>query len=57
VVDHAANAGAGDVVLVNNDGGAAQMMIGDREIIADVTVCGVIDSYTWQGKTVRPTER
>jgi len=48
-----ADAGVGDVVLVNNDGGAAQMIVGDREIIASVTVCGVIDYYTWQGKTVR----
>jgi microcompartment protein CcmK/EutM len=49
----AANAGIGDVVLVNNDGGAAQMIVGDKEMVATVTVCGVIDSYTWQGKTVR----
>jgi microcompartment protein CcmK/EutM len=48
-----ANAGIGDVVLVNNDGGAAQMITGDHEMIACVTICGVIDYYTWQGKTVR----
>lgn len=50
----AADAGTGDVVLINNDGGAAQMILCDHEIIADVTICGVVDSYTWQGKTVRP---
>ena len=49
----AADAGIGDIVLVNNDGGAAQMVVGDKTLIASVTVCGVIDSYTWQGKTVR----
>ena len=41
----AADAGIGDIVLVNNDGGAAQM-------IMSVTICGVIDSYSWQGQTV-----
>ena len=49
----AADAGVGDVVLVNNDGGAAQMVVGDKTIIASVTVCGVVDSYTWQGKRVK----
>lgn len=48
----AADAGVGDIVLVNNDGGAAQMVVGDKTLIASVTVCGVIDSYTWQGNTV-----
>ena len=47
-----ADAGIGDIVLVNNDGGAAQMIAGDKTLIASVTICGVIDSYTWQGKTV-----
>lgn len=49
----AADAGVGDIVLVNNDGGAAQMIVGDKTLIASVTVCGVVDSYTWQDKTVR----
>ncbi len=47
-----AGAGTGDIVLVNNDGGAAQMIIGDRTLIASVSICGVLDSYTWQGKTI-----
>ena len=47
----AANAGVGDIVLVNNDGGAAQMVMDDKTLIASVTVCGVIDSFTCQGKT------
>ena len=38
---------------VNNDGGAAQMIMGDTKLIASVTICGVIDSYSWQGQTVR----
>ncbi len=49
----AADAGIGDIVLTNNDGGAAQMIMEDKTLIASVTVCGVIDSYTWQGKTVK----
>ena len=48
----AADAGIGDIVLVNNDGGAAQMIMGDTKLIASVTICGVIDSYSWQGQTV-----
>lgn len=48
----AADAGIGDIVLVNNDGGAAQMIVDDYKLIASVTICGVIDSYTWQDKTV-----
>jgi len=46
----AADAGVGDVVLVNMDGGAANMML-DKEIIADLTICGVLDSYTYDGET------
>ena len=47
----AAGAGIGDIVLVNNDGGAAQMVFDDKTLIASVTICGVIDSFTCQGKT------
>ncbi|GHS92632.1 hypothetical protein AGMMS50276_00960 [Synergistales bacterium] len=46
----AAQAGIGDVVLVNVDGGAANMLL-DKEIIADLTICGVLDSYTYDGET------
>ena len=48
----AADAGIGDIVLVNNDGGAAQMIMGDTKLIASVTICGVIDSCSWHGQTV-----
>ena len=37
-----ASAGVGDIVLVNVDGGAANMFLGDH-CIADLTVCGVVD--------------
>ena len=46
----AAQAGVGDVVLVNTDGGAANMIL-DKEIIADLTICGVVDGYTYDGET------
>ena len=44
-----ADAGVGDVVLVNVDGGAANMLMG-AEIIADLTICGVMDSFTYDGE-------
>ena len=46
-----ADAGIGDIVVVNNDGGAAQMIAGDKELIASVTVAGVVDHFTLNGKT------
>ena len=49
----AVDAGLGDTVLLNNDGGAAQMVMDDREIIASVTVCGIVDAYTVGEKTVK----
>ena len=42
----AADAGIGDIVLVNNDGGAAQMIMDDTKLIASVTI---------QVRTVIPT--
>jgi microcompartment protein CcmK/EutM len=45
-----ARAGIGDIVLVNIDGGAANMFTEDKELIADLTICGVLDSFTINGK-------
>jgi microcompartment protein CcmK/EutM len=45
-----ADAGVGDTVLVNIDGGAANIFTGDKELIADLTICGVLDSFTIKGK-------
>lgn len=50
IVFDGADAGVGDLVLVNVDGGAAKMLLGDKEIIADNTICGVIDHWTFDGK-------
>ena len=41
-----ADAGIGDTVLVNNEGGSANMYLGDH-CIADLTICGVVDSITY----------
>ncbi len=50
IVFDGADAGVGDLVLVNVDGGAAKMLLRDKEIIADNTACGVIDHWTFDGK-------
>ena len=50
IVFDGADAGVGDLVLVSVDGGAAKMLLGDKEIIADNTICGVIDHWTFDGK-------
>jgi len=46
----AADAGVGDVVLINVDGGAAKLILDDKEIIADLTICGVIDHIGFDGE-------
>ena len=47
----AADSGIGDVVLVNMDGGAANMILDNKEIVADFTICGVIDHFTYEEET------
>lgn len=51
----AAGAGAGDIVLVNSEGDAAKLMFGDETMIGDLTVCGVVDSVTIDGKMIKTT--
>ena len=51
----AADAGIGDIVLVNLDGGAAKTMLAHKEVIADYTICGVIDHFTNNGHVVKTT--
>ena len=41
----AADAGVGDTVLILADGGGSNIALDDDFIVADVTICGVIDSY------------
>jgi microcompartment protein CcmK/EutM len=47
----AADAGVGDIVLVNVDGGATRMILEDKPA-ADWTVCGVVDHYSFGDETV-----
>lgn len=49
IVFDVADAGIGDTVLVNVDGGAAMMFLG-KECIADQTICGVVDHVTCDGE-------
>ncbi len=44
------DSGPGDKVLVNTDGGAAQTFFNDEELIADYTICGVIDEVSFIDK-------
>jgi len=46
IVFDCADAGVGDLVLVNVDGGAAGMLL-DECCVADYAICGVIDSLTF----------
>ena len=46
-----ADAGVGDIVIVNIDGGAGNMLLNDDFAIVDLTICGVIDNYSVNGKT------
>ena len=45
-----ADAGVGDIVLVNIDGGAGNMLLDDDYAIVDLVICGIVDSYTAFGK-------
>ncbi len=46
-----ANSGTGDIVLVNVDGGAAKMFFNNDDLIADWTICGVLDHFSVDGTT------
>ena len=46
-----ADAGVGDIVIVNTDGGAGNMLFDDEYGIFDLVICGVVDSYTVDGST------
>lgn len=45
-----ADSGSGDIVLINVDGGAAKIFFDDNELIADWTICGVIDYCSVNGE-------
>ena len=39
------DAGVGDTVLINVDGGASLMILGDNKALVDITICGVVDRF------------
>ena len=43
--------GIGDIVLVNIDGGAGNMLLDDNHAIVDLVICGIVDNYTVYGET------
>ncbi len=43
-------AGVGDIVLVDTDGGAGNMLHGDNDVMTDRVCCGIIDSFTCHGE-------
>ena len=47
-----ADAGIGDIVMVNTDGGAGNLLQRDDYGIFDLVICGVLDQYTVHGKTI-----
>ena len=47
-----ADAGIGDTVLVNTDGGAGNMLLNDDFAIVDLVICGVVDSYAMKGRNL-----
>ena len=47
-----ADAGIGDTVLVNTDGGAGNMLLNDDYAIVDLVICGVVDSYAMEGRNL-----
>jgi len=49
-----ADAGIGDTVLINDDGGAAQIALNDDEVIIDHVVVGVVDYYQINGEMIYP---
>ncbi|MEA4911942.1 MAG: EutN/CcmL family microcompartment protein [Oscillospiraceae bacterium] len=56
IVFDVADASIGDIVLVCIDGGASTMYLGEdsdgQGVIADSTICGVVDYTTFDGKYV-----
>lgn len=46
IVMDVADAGVGDTVLVNVDGGASQMILEEKKAVVDHVICGVVDHYT-----------
>ena len=50
----AVDAGIGDMVLVNIEGGSAKMLLNDEEVISNCVICGVIDHFTFNREMHHP---
>ena len=44
------DAGVGDIVVVDTDGGAGNMLHGDNNVMTDRICCAIVESYTCDGK-------
>lgn len=49
----AADAGIGDMVICAADGGAAMVALNDKNVVADIAICGVIDCIESRGQTTQ----
>lgn len=45
-----ADAGMGDIVIVNTDGGAGNIVFDDDFGIFDLVICGIVDHYSAYGE-------
>ncbi|MCL2695280.1 MAG: EutN/CcmL family microcompartment protein [Clostridiales bacterium] len=43
----AVDAGIGDRVLINAEGGSAKMLLNDKDVISNCVIAGVIDHFTF----------
>ena len=46
-------AGIGDIVVVDTDGGAGNMIHGDDQVMTDRICCAIVESYNCHEHTVR----
>jgi ethanolamine utilization protein EutN len=52
-VDDKMGSGPGDVVLIMDEGGSARQVLKDKKAPVRTIVCGIVDSITVEGKTVK----
>jgi ethanolamine utilization protein EutN len=47
------NSGVGDLVIVSNEGLSAAMLLDDPEVSSDLTICGMVDYYTFNSNDLQ----
>lgn len=52
-VDDNMGSGPGDVVLIMDEGGSARQILKDKKAPVRTIVCGIVDSMTVEGKTLK----